>query len=118
MSTISNNVERLIQVQGWNDASLISLLYRFIEKQDLADELEDFLEEQADEENGVGEDEDEESEVRRRASTLSREACVQLLENVSIACFDHESDAVLREAVAVNVLDGTIDIDDFDAETL
>ena len=42
------------------------------------------------------------------ASTLSREQCVVLLEQVGIACFDYEGIAILREAVAVNLEDGTI----------
>lgn len=44
----------------------------------------------------------------RTISRLSREACVRLLENVSIACYDHETVEVLREAIRVNVEDGTI----------
>ena len=53
----------------------------------------------------------------RAASTLNREAIdaltrkqlVEVLEGISIACYDHESDEVLREAVRVNVDDGTLD---------
>lgn len=43
---------------------------------------------------------------------LSRDACVKLLSNVSIECRDEESAEELREAVAVNVADRTIDRDD------
>ena len=39
---------------------------------------------------------------------LSREACVKLLADVSIQTFDNEAIEVLREAVEVNVIDGTI----------
>jgi hypothetical protein len=41
-------------------------------------------------------------------TTMTRETCVALLEEVSIACHDHEPVDVLREAVMVNVADGTI----------
>jgi len=41
-------------------------------------------------------------------SRLSREECVQLLEGAGIQCYDHEPIEVLREAVEVNVKDGTI----------
>lgn len=41
-------------------------------------------------------------------SRLSREECAQLLEGVGIQCYDHEPIEVLREAVEVNVKDGTI----------
>jgi hypothetical protein len=40
---------------------------------------------------------------------LDRETCVELLEAVSIQCYDHEDVDTLREAVKVNVEDGTID---------
>jgi hypothetical protein len=42
-------------------------------------------------------------------SRLPREACVELLHAVCIQTYDHESIDILREAVEVNVLDGTID---------
>ena len=41
-------------------------------------------------------------------SNLSRDACVELLESVGIQCYDSEPIEVLREAVEVNVADGTI----------
>lgn len=44
-------------------------------------------------------------------SRLSREKCVLLLESISIQCYDHESVEVLREAVEVNLKDGTLDPD-------
>ncbi len=40
---------------------------------------------------------------------LSREACVELLEEESIQCYDSEDVATLREAVESNISDGTID---------
>ena len=43
-------------------------------------------------------------------SLLSRSEMVDLLESVSIQCYDSESDAELREAVKVNILDGTIEL--------
>ena len=39
---------------------------------------------------------------------LSREEVVEYLEDVAIQCYDHESIEVLREALRVNVADGTI----------
>jgi hypothetical protein len=48
---------------------------------------------------------------------LSREACVRLLENVSIQCYEHETVEVLREAVRVNVGDGTIGRDALEVES-
>lgn len=43
-------------------------------------------------------------------SRLSREECIELLTGVSIQCYDHETTEELREAVAVNIEDGTIDV--------
>jgi len=43
---------------------------------------------------------------------LDRAQCVELLENVSIQCYDSESVEELREAVEANVDDGTISPDD------
>lgn len=48
------------------------------------------------------------------ASNLSREECVQLLEGAGIQCYDHEPIEVLREAVEVNVKDGTIKLEGYD----
>ncbi len=39
---------------------------------------------------------------------LDREQLVELLEEACIQCYDHETDEVLREALKVSVLDGTI----------
>ena len=44
-------------------------------------------------------------------SKLSRERCVELLEGISIQCYDHEDAAELREAVQQNCLDRNLDID-------
>jgi transcriptional regulator NrdR family protein len=43
---------------------------------------------------------------------LSREKCVELLEAVSIACHPDESLELLRDAIKLNVRDGTIDVND------
>lgn len=43
---------------------------------------------------------------------LDRASCERLLTAVSIQCYEHESDAELREAVAANYKDGTISGDD------
>ncbi len=53
---------------------------------------------------------------RRKADVdaLSREALVAMLENEGIACYDDEGDEVLREAVRVNLDDGTIEEDQID----
>lgn len=45
---------------------------------------------------------------KRQVLSLSREDCVRLLESVGIQCYDSEPVGVLREAVEVNVDDGTI----------
>ncbi len=42
-------------------------------------------------------------------SSMSRERCVELLASVDIECNDDETIATLREAVEVNIDDGTID---------
>jgi len=44
---------------------------------------------------------------------LTREECVERLEGVGIQCHDLETVEVLREAVRVNVADGTLDDDRF-----
>lgn len=63
----------------------------------------------ADLRDGTGEPGDEDPvKVRRKISRLSRERVISLLENVSIACGENESLETLREALAVNVEDGTI----------
>ncbi len=41
-------------------------------------------------------------------SDLSREQLVAMLTDAGIQCYDTESDDVLREAIRVNVQDGTI----------
>lgn len=50
-------------------------------------------------------------EVFRRVFLLSRERVIKLLENVSIQCYDHETDNILKEALFVNIQNGTIDED-------
>lgn len=59
-------------------------------------------------EPGIWKDECDDCSPEDGITTLAREACVSLLEGVSIACYDHETVDVLREAVRVNVADGTI----------
>jgi len=43
-------------------------------------------------------------------STFPRELCIELLESIGIQCYIDEPIEVLREAVAVNVEDGTLKI--------
>lgn len=57
---------------------------------------------------------DKEMATEDYAKELSREKCIELLTGASIQCYDSESDEVLREAVAVNIADGTIEPDDFE----
>ena len=45
-------------------------------------------------------------------SHLPRHELVKALENISIQCYDSESDQVLEEALAVNIEDGTTSIPD------
>jgi len=48
-------------------------------------------------------------ETRAKIWKLPRERCVELLERVGIQCYDSETTQTLREAVRVNVEDGTIE---------
>lgn len=41
-------------------------------------------------------------------SLLSRDECIELLQGIGIQCYDHETVEVLREAVKVNMLDGSL----------
>lgn len=43
---------------------------------------------------------------------LSRQEIVELLESVGIACYDSENTEMLREALRVNVEDGTIELEE------
>ena len=43
------------------------------------------------------------------ADQLPRFRCVEMLESVGIQCYDDETTAELREAVSVNLADGTLD---------
>lgn len=57
-------------------------------------------------------DEDETEGLSENAAgmidRLDRTKVVELLESASIQCYDHESDEELRQALRVNVADGTI----------
>ncbi len=46
--------------------------------------------------------------LRERLNWLDRARIVELLEGASIACYDREPTDELREALAVNIEDGTI----------
>lgn len=46
-----HDIERIRLQQGWNDASMVVLLLRFIDQADANDALIAFLQAQADEEN-------------------------------------------------------------------
>jgi hypothetical protein len=50
--------------------------------------------------------------IRHKVSRLPREECVRVLTDVSIQCYDHESLETLREAVYINCIDGTIDVEE------
>lgn len=51
-------------------------------------------------------------EVHTALNWMDRAQVVELLEGISIQCYDHESDQVLRDAVIQNVEDGTLDESD------
>lgn len=50
-----------------------------------------------------------ERQIHNRCSVLNRTACVEILIAIAIHCADDEPIEDLREAVAANVLDGTIE---------
>lgn len=52
--------------------------------------------------------------ISDKISRLPREKCVELLTDICIQCYDHETVEVLREAVQVNVNDGNIHRDRLD----
>ena len=56
--------------------------------------------------------EDDALEAIDACPNLPRVVCVELLEAVSIQCYDSEDDATLRTAVEANIKDGTIDPSD------
>lgn len=68
--------------------------------------------------NRMAETHAEEDEAHLRSiecptiNQLSRDRCVELLGEYCIDCNDDETVDVLREAIAVNVADGTIEKDD------
>jgi hypothetical protein len=47
--------------------------------------------------------------LHQKVSWLDRAEITQMLESVSIQCYDSEDTEVLRDALLTNVLDGTID---------
>ncbi len=55
---------------------------------------------------------EEEREDDDPADNLSRDACVAILERAGIQCYDDEDTATLREAVRVNLDDGTLTLGD------
>jgi hypothetical protein len=52
--------------------------------------------------------------IRERCNWLNRKDIIVLLESAGIACYDNETDDVLRDALIVNVEDGTIPQDALD----
>ena len=52
------------------------------------------------------------TEQERKLTWLEREHVVNLLQDASIQCYDDEPTEELREALKVNIEDGTIDWDD------
>lgn len=57
---MSKSIEEIIEEQGWNDHTVMELLFQYIENQGSMDALQDFLAHQAAEEN-------EEEEPARRS---------------------------------------------------
>jgi len=55
-------------------------------------------------------------DLEQRIAKLSRERVVEILGRASIQCHENETDNELREALLVNLQDGTIDGDTLDAE--
>lgn len=53
--------------------------------------------------------------TRERLNWLDRSELERMLEDVGIACYEHETNAELREAIAVNIEDGTIPTEELDA---
>ena len=47
-------------------------------------------------------------DILRTVNWMSRDEIVGLLEGFGFVCYDHETTDELREALVVNVLDGTI----------
>lgn len=54
MTEPAKSIEEIITAQGWNDATVNDLLFRYIENQGSMDALRDFLEQTASEENSEG----------------------------------------------------------------
>ena len=55
-------------------------------------------------------------EIHTALNWMDRSEIVAILEGISIQCYDHESDAILREAVIQNIEDGTLDPSSLDLE--
>lgn len=56
--------------------------------------------------------------IRTSLNWMDREALVAVLEGISIQCYDHESDDVLRDAIVQNIEDGTLSADDIDTSNV
>lgn len=55
-------------------------------------------------------------EIHTALNWMDRSEIVAILEGISIQCYDHESDAILREAVIQNIEDGTLDASSINLE--
>lgn len=80
-----------------------------LERQLAADEA---AEAEAEEQDAELDDEDERQKYKlwkRQIAKLPRDKIVTLLTDIGIACYDHESDALLQEALFENIKDGNID---------
>jgi len=49
------------------------------------------------------------NEIEKSINWLSREEIVKILEGYGFACYDSESTDELRDALRINIADGTID---------
>lgn len=54
------------------------------------------------------------NEIHKQINWLDRERIVQILENYGIACYNDESTDELREALRINIMDGTIPEEDLE----
>ncbi len=77
---------------------------------EIAEHMIDDVADEIDEEEKEDEPRDEEFPgLDEELAFLKRERMIELLESAGIQSYDHESDDVLREAVKINIMDGTID---------
>lgn len=51
VETLKEKIQRIIELQGWNDESIVGLFHEFVEEQGLEEDLIKFLADKADDEN-------------------------------------------------------------------